>query len=733
MAVAAPVFKVVTQFAFEEAAFSSTDLLRRKLQRVSSAAGDLLKNVKYLSQSFLLSFTGTGASGIIGLLSQAFRTSEKFKQSQISIAGILTSNSKMSNGVKGFNDQLKLSEKIMTDISKIAFKFAIPEEEFAESVKYLAAAMLPKTKKGTFLTDAMDNVMDLTRKGLKTGSQLGLHPAQMQNFLVNAMTGGLGTGTQAEQRIFQDAPEVFKKHGVAGPSEFNALDYAKKVKVLNDVFDKFASNLGLLEMRAKTFTALMIKMRNTFFGYNSILRPIGDTIQKYLVPIFSKLIDKVREVGPKYVDLVTRLVDRVFSAPKKALLSLMTISETANDVGRAGMTATFALLITHLIAAVKWIMQLSFLGKASSWVGAQFIKLGLTFPFLAKGAAWARAQLIAFGFTLAKVFSLRNFMLVIMALGKGFMLAIPFVVKFALLFAGLIVVFQAFTYAWAKMRVELGIDALKKTGRYPEVIKKLSGALESLLSPITNLIIDTGELIFSLMSVVTGVGKADQKMTKIEQWILNIQRFALLWEIFWGELFLGFKNIFANIAELVKTFLGWFGAKRERPMSTQEREFLAQARAKDNMTDAQRNINQRRYDRFREARGIHVKNPYETHEMRARKVIEENAKLNPLGFGDRVKNQLMADNREQLLRLKKAHEELAETYIDRFKGMDEKEVVNRTTVIGQMNINQEFREKISPDRVAFSVVDILRKTEQAPTNAGQSFEQMNPANAVNLL
>ena len=48
---------------------------------------------------------------------------------------------------------------------------------------------------------------------------------------------------------------------------------------------------------------------------------------------------------------------------------------------------------------------------------------------------------------------------------------------------------------------------------------------------------------------------------------------------------------------------------------------------------------------------------------------------------------------------------------------DKKEVSKNVTNIGNVNINQQFKEQLEPDRIAFAVTDQLKKLATNPVQA----------------
>ncbi|MCK5600514.1 hypothetical protein KAR91_01525, partial [Candidatus Pacearchaeota archaeon] len=191
-------FQVVSDFRFEVgSALLGTRALQGQVDKLSDSADDALFSFKRLGFGLAASF-GLGTSGFLGLLSQAVRTSEKFKITQLSFSNLISSNLEfLSGSVDTFNDRLRVSEQILINISKQSRKFGLPEQQLVDFTKLVSAQLIPKGLAGANFQTATN----ISRNLLKAAPTLGVTPSLVQGQLLRIIEGQATRGDTLFRRL----------------------------------------------------------------------------------------------------------------------------------------------------------------------------------------------------------------------------------------------------------------------------------------------------------------------------------------------------------------------------------------------------------------------------------------------------------------------------------------------------------------------------------------------------
>ena len=532
----AQTFKVVSHFVFEESAFQGADKIEEKVHKISDAAKLATKSIAMMSTQFLASFTGVGG-GIVGVLAQAFRASEKFNQSSLDFATIFASNSKATKGVQDFNQHLALSAKIMKEISQTAFDFALPEEDLMETVKGITAAVLPKVKAGTSIEKVAQDAVGLSRKALKAASVTGLDPYMMENFLFNTFTGGVHSQQRAFQVLQQDAPGEFAKHGVSTARDLNTMKVEKKMKLLNDVFDKFAKHTGLVELRVKSFTGFMTNMHTLFFKTNSVLKPLGDVLYKHIMPALTELSTLINTKVRDSIVTLAKVFDEFVKSPKQLMESLMTISAAGANFSLASLAATLVTI---------WPILKMVLGGLSTGLKATALyAFGLAMRLQILRTAFIKTSFAVTGFTknlrifvdtLRKLTILGRIMFVtaisLGAFAKTLGIVwtvlksvVPLFMTFGGTLLGVFGLFQGISKGIARFKIEGGIQLANTIDKLAILSAVASRSLAKIAAPLSDFIDKIADLTYHFLTWATSKSSIEGLINMVK-WLQEFADFV---------------------------------------------------------------------------------------------------------------------------------------------------------------------------------------------------------------
>ena len=646
MALAAQTFKVVTQFVFEESALQGADGITKKIQSISDHADQAVKQVGALGSRFLLSFTGLGG-GIIGVLHQATKASQNFYQSQLDLATIFASNSKMVGGAQDFAEHLQLADETMKKISKTAMEFALPEEGFAETTKLTTGLLATKAKPGTPLEKIVEQSVDLSRKALKTASVTNIDNNRMLYFMQMLMEGQSVRGLVATQTLQAEAGDVLGKHGVGHIAELSTMKVEKKIKVLNAVLDKFANQTGLAEMRARSLTGQIQRLYNVFLGFNSVLKPLGDIVRTTLAPLMGKVVDFIDTQGRMIIKQFAFLMQQIFKDPKRVLEELLALSKAGGHARIAGLISSINVLISHI---KQFEQSFGWVGKVLGFFGNLIktvfkIAIFTVTPWLLK-LAWVIGKVL-----LVAVIPL-----------------IPLLVKMAAVWAGLFAIFQVGSRIITKFKLDFA-KWFQEGGKAAELGTRSLTALK-MMGPqqLTNLLNTAADNIFNFLQRLLGA----ENVINMLEWIVS-----------------SLENVALALANAITNF------------------------------------------KFNSLHAINIIDfVFSALALTIRKGIEKlYYKIMPDELAHLLigpKTAPLADQFTSLLQTTKA------TGLELEKGRDAELLANLKQIMGlganapvahsmvtneKVVINQNFKEKVSPDRIAFSIVEGLKKETGAATQS----------------
>lgn len=346
---AAQAFKVLTEFKFETGqAVLNAGRLQSATDKISQSADSALFSLKRLGLGLVADF-GLGASSLLGVLSQALKSSENFRQNQLAAANLLSANvQNLTGDVDTFNDRMRVSRVILQDISRDARKFGLSEAALASTTKLTAGFLLPKGLAGTNL----DEARNLSRNFLKSAPSLGVNPIDAEGQLLRAIEGSASQGDTLFRRLAGET-QAFQdqlKGSTSAAKQFNALPMKERFDLLKRGMSQFASDVDVLNAQANTFTRLLQILKETFTGFTGVLLPLGDALAGPLKAFIADII-KVVDTDIRVIFEEIATLVRGFNGDVKALaVDLMQLRELSNDFRKASFITALigiASIIVH--------------------------------------------------------------------------------------------------------------------------------------------------------------------------------------------------------------------------------------------------------------------------------------------------------------------------------------------------------------------------------------------------
>jgi hypothetical protein len=366
------IYTVVSEFRFDVAqAVVGSEQLQGKVESLSNSVNNAVESIKGLGVGMVAQLTGMQA-GIAGFFSSAIGASDKFLNSQLSFTQIIDANMEHLTGTIGtMNEKMAVSKKIMGEIAADARHFGLPATELLEMTKTMSAMLVPKGLAG----ENFKGARDISRNLLKSAPNLGINPADVQGQLLRAVEGSASMGDTLFRRLLTEAPEPFKEAKIKDAKGFNALDTAKRFGILSDAMAKFSNNTDILEMRAKTMSGVMQTVRDTFTGFTSVLKPIGDVLMPLVVQALDMLLKWIQNDGQKIINEFAKFLKKFTESPKEMLLELNQIATLSSDLNLATKLAGITVFIMHFQELVKFLSTLPVIGPIIGQFGGGLIKL----------------------------------------------------------------------------------------------------------------------------------------------------------------------------------------------------------------------------------------------------------------------------------------------------------------------------------------------------------------------
>lgn len=620
-------FKLGAEFVFD-ASLASAEIggIQSQIEGLSGAVDNLTASTKSMGLQFGLQLTGLGG-GLVGVLGQAISSSDDFTKAQLAFSNIIASNMEHFTGsVDTFTDRMGAARNTVKDIIADARQFAIPAKDLLRTTEIIGALTASQGLTGNNFKISRD----LSTNYLKLSRSMGIDPSQSMNQFANMITGDA-----SEQGLF--GTRVFKELQVKDPmgnvvksaKEWNKFFEQDKIRALvslNSAMDAFTKNANELEGTTSLIGVSIKRIKDLFFGFSSILRPLGDVLLPVVQNLFKIAISFIENQGARMVQTMATFLGALIEDPKKFMVNLLQVRRLAGDVGKAAFWAGTALGLLHLNDAIMAI------GRTA--IGGQIGRFISGIPLLSTISKWLTNIIGKFS--------------VFMGVGKGFFAIIS---KVSLLFGGLLIIFQSFSRALAKADILKTIDMFLVSDSFVAAVSRVSAALIEILRPIDILIEGLSELFLIFMPTTSGLG--------FFTWALE-----------------GLASVLEVVSSFVKKLTGVMMA-------------LA-------------------------AGIVGVVDP----------VIEAIAGIMDMGPIDYIKSLIGGTSSidegngpiDLAMKMIAAYQKYSQPFLKEGEEGGDK-VAKNITNIGKVEINNNIRQNIQPDRLAFTIKEQLMKTAKNPTAA----------------
>jgi hypothetical protein len=345
-------FAIVSEFKFEiGSALLGTKQVQNGLNGLQNTVDGINYSLAKMGASFVMG--STGLTSFVGVMGSAINASDKFRHLQLDIANSLSANTEVLQGpVHSWNDQLKVSKRLLEEIGQQALKFSLPADYLAKNFQTVNNMLMGKGLAG----DNFGNSIDVSRNLLKSAANLGLDPADVQGQLLRSIEGSASMGDTLFRRLVSETDIVkgLKGNKGAASAMFNVLPATERFKRLNEALGKFASNSHALEARVDSVSG-QINILKELLGASSILsifRPLGDALSKPIVAGLKYVNQTLQSEGRAIVIQLSKVVDQIVAEPQKLVANLLWFRRVLKDFGAvksALQTTAFAMGIGQLL------------------------------------------------------------------------------------------------------------------------------------------------------------------------------------------------------------------------------------------------------------------------------------------------------------------------------------------------------------------------------------------------
>lgn len=662
------IFHVLTDFEFEVAgAITSTKLLQDATQKISDKANMALSTLNKLGD-FISSTLGLNL-GLVGLLTGAITSSEKFTKSQLSLSNILSANMDMMQGDVGtFNDRLAVSEKIIKEISKVASKFSLDESSLFDTTKMLGAMLAPKGLTG----NNFGNAIDLARKFEKSAPTLGVDTGEAQGQLIRLIEGHTSMQDTLFRRLLMETHAFtdMKKQGVVKASNLvNAMPVDKRFDLIQKAMGQFASDTNVLAGNAMLLSNQLMVLKNIFIGLNGILKPLGDVIVPNLKKALFGLNTFLNNQGRTIAANIARFIEPFISNPEQIYASLRQLGNLKKDLASASSLASGLGLASMIFGLGKWLMGIEVVSGA---VMSLVQVLGLAGLAGAMSGLWASMKVGAFAF--------RNMGTILMVIGRVGMLF----ARFTFITAFFVGLFQLISRARALADIIDLKKAVEISGDVSDALLRMVNNAKTIFLPFYILFDDLAQAIAPLFSYTFWLTHASdlvimfsdglQRLSDTTVTVVGfIYGLASAWGQFMADLGRNLEIGFGNIITKIATKILEFGAMIE------------------NALPKSMGMSMGFNDALTRANGVTQPEMNTTSGILANMGTAFDQGMND--FFARVLEQ----QKDMLVK--------------------DKNVSQQNTNIGKIEIRQDFKENMEPDRIAMSLMKVLQDVATNPTQA----------------
>ena len=393
MSIANKVFTVLTEFRFEtQAAVAETGVLQRAVEKVSMAADQSMASMVGYAAAMV-----TGYFSVFKVISMAVSASEELTKSQLTLANIFSGQRSYLQGpLDTFAQRMQFSKQVLEDMSDVAKKFSLPEREMSGMVKMMA----PVLNKAGVAGDNQSGAIDLSRKFLKAAPTLGVDPGLAQGQMVSMLTGAASLNDTLFRRLLTETDAFTKIAKTKNATDaFNKLDEKDRFKMISEGLEQFSKDMDVVQGMTGLLSSKMTLLMDRLIGIKGILVPLGDSI----LPLLRVALDGVIEIIDTRLRVAVQglanIIKTVIGSPKTVgeavdaltplYATMKQISALKSDVSLAGKLSGLIGFMLMIATASKWAAMLGVtfpvVGRALSLFVGFFTKIGLAVvAFLAK-------------------------------------------------------------------------------------------------------------------------------------------------------------------------------------------------------------------------------------------------------------------------------------------------------------------------------------------------------------
>lgn len=340
------VYEVLTEFVFDvRGAINNSEALKGAVDKVSSAADGAMFSLNRLA-SFAMSGLGVNLS-VMGVLGSAITSFENFSKTRLQFSNIIGANMEhLSGDVGTFNDRLGVSEKVMKNIAKTAREFSLDEGSMIATTKMMAAMLVPKGLAG----NNFDNAINLSRMLEKSAPILGVDTNLIQGELAR-MIDGQGHASMNDtlfRRLATEAPEFFNglgggKGGSGGGKSvaqaFNVLPVQQRFDILSKALNKFSSDADVAAGMASLLANKFMALKNELIGIDGILKPLGEVLSGPIRKGMNLLLQYLETYGRVAIVKFAGLIEKLIADPTRLFATIRQLQTARESFHKAGEAA----------------------------------------------------------------------------------------------------------------------------------------------------------------------------------------------------------------------------------------------------------------------------------------------------------------------------------------------------------------------------------------------------------
>lgn len=461
-------FNIITEFRFDIAsAVADSKTLQNQVGLISDTANQALYSLRRVGMGLVMQM-GLFSGGMIGFFNSAIQSSEKFGQSQRKLANIFLSNQEaFGNQGVTFAQSMGMAARIMDDIRKKGFSFAIDPDELLAQTSSIAPMLLSHGLDDSSLNKSID----ISRGLLKSAPTLGVDPSLVRSQLIQLVMGRAELQNTLFQRLMSET-KPFKDNKIVDSKSYNLLPAQKRIEILRTSLLQFGSNADVIAGNVNSLNGQMQKFMSMIRGTYSVLKPLGDALMVPIINGFKYLNNWIDTEGRQIITSMTKLVEDFLKDPVKAYQTLRQVGRLQGDTKFAGKIA-FIIEMFHIGAVALAFMQ---------------VKMTAFYNAIMTGARWVGALAMRFvaliPFTKVFMFLLSSMVLLVKILARTLLPLIFFM--------------QILSATIAKIETSWASWMATNAGRMASVFERIGTAISRIMLPITEAIAGWSDMLSSI-------------------------------------------------------------------------------------------------------------------------------------------------------------------------------------------------------------------------------------------